>query len=541
MIGVIADPVDHDVVDELFELFKTPWELYRRGRRYDVLLCGAGVDPGGAEGRLTLVYGAGRAAADAAAGVAIASYRPDGVLSYGEHRLAIYEGCATFDHPGIGLATEGRPPQAAAYRASVGGQTLVRVGYDLFREVRALLTKGQPVRHAELPTLDLHISLLRDLITGAGIPLVEIPPVPVGHPLIACLTHDVDHASLRRHRWDHTAFGFLYRACVGSVINLCRGRASLRDLATNWAAAARLPLVHLGLAADFWRALHRYREIDPPGSSTFFVIPFKDQPGRTVEGSAPPFRAARYGAADIAGELQGLASAGCEVGVHGLDAWLDSAKGYEELAEVARITGAAETGVRMHWLYGGEKSAATLDKAGFAYDSTVGYNETVGYRAGTTQVFKPLDTVRLLELPMHIMDTALFYPRHLDLSPREARHRMSRIVADAARLGGAVTINWHDRSIAPERLWREPYAGLVEHLTRQGAWFATGSRAVAWFRRRRSARFESVAWEPGVVRARVSFDPAGSLPGLQLRVHPAGVQAHIDAPLEDRTDTCVIL
>ena len=31
MIGVIADPAEHDVVREFFELFKTPWEFYRSG------------------------------------------------------------------------------------------------------------------------------------------------------------------------------------------------------------------------------------------------------------------------------------------------------------------------------------------------------------------------------------------------------------------------------------------------------------------------------------------------------------------------------
>ena len=30
MIGVIADPAEADVVREFFELFKTPWEFYRR-------------------------------------------------------------------------------------------------------------------------------------------------------------------------------------------------------------------------------------------------------------------------------------------------------------------------------------------------------------------------------------------------------------------------------------------------------------------------------------------------------------------------------
>ena len=39
MIGVIADSAEQNVVREFFELFKTPWEFYRRDRQYDVLLC----------------------------------------------------------------------------------------------------------------------------------------------------------------------------------------------------------------------------------------------------------------------------------------------------------------------------------------------------------------------------------------------------------------------------------------------------------------------------------------------------------------------
>jgi hypothetical protein len=39
MIGVIANPSEHDGVREFFELFKTPWDLWRDDREYDVLLC----------------------------------------------------------------------------------------------------------------------------------------------------------------------------------------------------------------------------------------------------------------------------------------------------------------------------------------------------------------------------------------------------------------------------------------------------------------------------------------------------------------------
>ena len=39
LIGVIADPSQHDVVREFFELFKIPWEFYKSGRSYDVVIC----------------------------------------------------------------------------------------------------------------------------------------------------------------------------------------------------------------------------------------------------------------------------------------------------------------------------------------------------------------------------------------------------------------------------------------------------------------------------------------------------------------------
>jgi peptidoglycan/xylan/chitin deacetylase (PgdA/CDA1 family) len=391
-------------------------------------------------------------------------------------------------------------------------------------------------------------------VSWSGIPLVEIPPVPPGHALIACLTHDVDHPSVRRHKWDHTALGFLYRACVGSVIKVCRRRAAVRDLLANWAAAARLPLVHLGIARDFWGDWTRYAAVDGGTGSTFFVIPVGDYPGQTpFSRSAPAHRAARYGAEDIAEQIRSVTASGCEIAVHGIDAWLDSSKGREELAEVSRVAGATATGVRMHWLYGHETSPLVLEEAGFTYDSTSGYNETIGYRAGTTQVFKPLAAKRLLELPMHVMDTALFYPRHLDLAPAEATRRVTAIIDDAVRFGGIVTINWHDRSMAPERQWGRVYGRLLRDLRRRGAWFPTASQAVSWFRKRRSAVFQAVSWDGDVVSARIGGATSDGLPGLRLRVHrpetywdgrQLGVQpsiGYVEVSVNDTIDTSVRL
>ena len=117
--------------------------------------------------------------------------------------------------------------KAAGYTEHSGGTVIARIGYDLFPEVRFLLDEGQPVANAGIPTLELHIAVLRDLIVENGVSLVEIPPVPAGYRFIACLTHDVDHPSLRLHRFDHTSVGFLYRAIFGSVVNVARRRSEV--------------------------------------------------------------------------------------------------------------------------------------------------------------------------------------------------------------------------------------------------------------------------------------------------------------------------
>lgn len=531
MIGIIANPSEHAVVREFFELFKTPWEFYRPDRRYEVLLCaGEGDFPENAA-RLIVVYASHEMPFDVAAQVQSAPLEKDAYpLSYKGMRIPIYGESSAFWEKRLGNA-DGAACEPVLHLRHTGAASITRIGYDLFYEVRVLLTAGQPAANAAIPTLELHIALLRDLIVSSGIPLVEIPPVPEGYHFIACLTHDVDHPSLRPHRFDHTMFGFLYRSTIGSLIDALRGRAPWRNLPTNWAAAFKLPFVYLGLAKDFWLEFGAYTKLEDGLPSSFFVIPFKGSPGRIGRVQSPSRRASGYGASDISAQIRELMSAGCEIGLHGIDAWLDSSAGCCELEQIRRITGMREIGVRMHWLYFDELSPLALEQAGADYDSTVGYNQTVGYRAGTTQAYKFLGASRLLELPMHVMDTALFFPCYLGLSPSKAREQVGGLIDNAVQFGGSLTVNWHDRSIAPERLWGGVYANVVCDLKRKGAWFATAAQAVAWFRKRRSIVLEGVSAEFGSKSA-TAVGAAGELPALLLRTHH-GTQAHQDAAIAE--------
>jgi hypothetical protein len=519
MIAVVANLSEEVAVREFFELFKTPWEFYEPQRKYDVLLCAGACNFDENTAKLVLIYSGRKLPIDDAEKVQIAEggndactfpYQGFAVPIYGDHLLFR-------DNTGVSSTRE--LPNSAIYRPQSVGREVVRIGYDLFAEVRRLLTTGQPSVNAAIPALDLHIALLRDLIVTSGVPIAEIPPIPDGYRFIACLTHDVDHPIIRRHKFDHTMFGFLYRAIWGSLIAALRGRGPWRNVGTSWAAALKLPLVHLGLAKDCWSEFDRYVALEGGGLSSFFVIPFEGRPGWSRAGTAPRARAVRYSAADISVQIRNLISAGCEIGLHGIDAWADTSSADEELEEMRRITGKQEIGVRMHWLFFDEQSPMTLERAGSSYDSTVGYNETIGYRAGTTQAYKLLETSRLIELPLHVMDTALFFPGYLDLSADEAHKRVGKMVDNAIRFGGTLTVNWHDRSIAPERLWGDFYVNLVAELKDRGAWLTTAGQAVAWFRKRRSAGFENVSWEPGTLRAKITIETGDDLPSLQLRVN----------------------
>jgi len=522
MIGVIADHSEQNIVREFFELFKTPWEFYRENRSYEVVLC-AGDCPAGPAERVVLSYSGKQAHFDGELKIPLARRRQDScTLSYRGDRIPIYGHSITFPDKKRGFLTDDESRECAGYLAQSGERVLVRVGYDLFGEIRTLLTVGQPPANAHIPALELHIALLRDLITGCGISLPEIPPIPEGFSFIACLTHDVDHPSIRQHKLDHTIIGFFWRAIFGSVVDMVRGWMSLRDAMRNWAAAVKLPFVYVGLAKDFWSDFaDRYIEVEKGLPSTFFLIPRKNYAGKGIDRRAAALRASRYEAKELADAIRTLTAAGCEVALHGIDAWIDAAAGREEIEEIRRLTCASEVGVRMHWLYYNEKSSATVEKAGASYDSTIGYNEAVGYRAGTTQAFKPLEAEQLLELPLHAMDTALFYLSYLGLSPKEASTHLHQIADNAARHGGCITINWHDRSLAPERLWGGCYRDLIQDLKKRGAWFATAGQVISWFGKRRSAVFETDSGEPGTVRAKVVVDGADSLPGLRLRIHSA--------------------
>src|SRR5207245_11281884 len=105
--------------------------------------------------------------------------RLGGYLHFQTITVSIYVDLVAFEENSKGDPLLKAASETVGLRmASSEGARVIRLGYDLFEEAQLLFSGGQPVEHARVPTLDLHIEMIREWILREGIPLLEIPPLP---------------------------------------------------------------------------------------------------------------------------------------------------------------------------------------------------------------------------------------------------------------------------------------------------------------------------------------------------------------------------
>ncbi|MCK5508902.1 MAG: hypothetical protein KAI50_10335 [Desulfobacterales bacterium] len=542
MIGVIAKESEKEVAMEFFQLFKTPWEFFQKNQRYDIVIVATDKLPS-IDTKLTVFYNSNPTRFDFKEALESEVSNKSNPFEYQNLSFPIYGQALTFCKQEQAQFTLEQSKESVVIEVEREDKKIIRIGYDLFGEINFLLSKGQPVAFAQIPAIERHIAILRKLILNAGLYLIEIPPAPKGYDFTVCLTHDVDFAGIRRHLFDHTVFGFIYRAIIGSIVGILKQRIPIKNLIRNWYSVLLLPGVFFGLVKDFWIQFKRYIELEEPLPSTFYFIPSKNYEGLAEKGKAPRIRAVRYDVHHIHDQIKLLIDHGCEIGLHGIDAWIDHKHGRKEFAVIAKIAGSSDIGIRMHWLYFNKKSPWHLAKAGFLYDSTLGYNEAIGFRSGTVQAFCMLGAGGIIELPMNVMDTALFYPDRMNLTEAQAWCEVQKIITSVAHFGGVLTINWHHRSLAPERLWDSFYVRLLKNLKQRKVWFATATQAVHWFQKRREIEF----CKPVVTNNSISIElrhlNGAPSPGMAMRVYKprntnqrdeSGAYEYVDLEIPDK-------
>lgn len=351
-------------------------------------------------------------------------------------------------------------------------------GYDLLAELHFLLTIGQPVEYAAIPTLDLHIDLLKNALSYISRDHSAVKN-HTPHKLLI-LTHDVDIPFLRPHLFDTVFAGILARGAASLT-----GRSKLARLRRK---ALLLSLGHaVGLTQDPLQGLSNCLAIEEElgVKSTFFLVSRQGTAGKPCpryEGHSRwrSMRKVKYGRRGLERVLSQLKDTGNEVALHGVDAWISSVEAVQEKSAIEKY-GFKLYGNRMHWLYWGMDTPQALADAGFTYDSSLGYNTTIGFRCGTAKPIRFPSAPTLWELPMIVMDAALIKDKNKELTPEEVVERISPIAQHISKHGGALTINWHVRSFSLERPWVEHYKQLVSFLLDSGFSAVTASEAIERF------------------------------------------------------------
>ena len=241
-----------------------------------------------------------------------------------------------------------------------------------------------------------------------------------------------------------------------------------RKLRRDWAQLAR----HLRGAKDPYDTVEDIVALEKAyqSTSTFFFLTARRHPfdGKLLSASYPPITPR------IAALCKWIGGEGWEVGLHGsylsIDqlAYLREEK--ESLGMVAKVQGA-----RQHYLrVDVEKTLRIMEAVGLRYDTSLGYNERVGFRAGFSFPYHPYCVAEdrpfnVLEIPLAVMDAALDGE---GLCDREALEKSLSILEAVRTSGGCCAVLWHnnifDTAQYPgyDRVYEDILAWTVQH----GGW-----------------------------------------------------------------------
>jgi peptidoglycan/xylan/chitin deacetylase (PgdA/CDA1 family) len=191
-----------------------------------------------------------------------------------------------------------------------------------------------------------------------------------------------------------------------------------------------------------------------------------------------PFRV--YEVEDLESDLGLVVDKGWEVGLHGgYYAFNDLAEIKKEKSRLEKVLGKEVYGYRNHYLrFKVPNTWKYLAKAGFKYDTTLGYSNIVGFRNGMCHPFSPFDLTRggeidIYEIPLSIMDGTLFKNYQ---SPREIWGAAKMLIDSTEKYTGVLTLLWHNNVFSsPYRdHWKKLYIKIMEYCSSKGAWMTSG-------------------------------------------------------------------
>ncbi len=313
------------------------------------------------------------------------------------------------------------------------------------------------------------------------------PPIwPDNRKFAVCLTHDVDSVSdfdprqnIRRIKkllktTSNRSLGETARKVVEHNLSALKGLVGKKDNLCEF---------------DKWMDL----EAKHGARSTFFFAPEKVGQPHESDCMYKYDQKIKYRGKfiDVAGLMREMDSQGWEIGLH--PSWHtfdDLDEMVFQKQQVEAVLDHSINSVRQHFLkYDPLNTFKVQTEAGFKYDSTMGYNDNLGFRRGSSYLFNCYDLksdqpLPLLQLPLIIQDGALLAPdKGLRLDSDKALEYIKHVANEVRLVGGVLTLSWHPHTFNRPGYF-DVYRKVLELLEKDDPWFATVNEVGDWWRKR---------------------------------------------------------
>ena len=198
------------------------------------------------------------------------------------------------------------------------------------------------------------------------------------------------------------------------------------------------------------------------------------------------FLANEYDFEKISKEIRSLKENQMDLGLHGrFGTHTNQNKLIEDKEKLEQIFGQSIHGTRQHFLkFEFPTTWDVQNKSNLLYDTTVGFNDKIGYKIGFAFPFFPpdhnLNPLQLIELPLIIMDAALW--TWLKLTEKSALHTIQQIRDTIKQYNGLFTILWHQCTL--KMRGGRIYGKVLEKLVDNSVYVSNGAEIARWWRAR---------------------------------------------------------